>query len=123
MIVTFEPSLKDLTKSSETVLRNASSTIEISHTVHHELNRTNPENPFAFSTILNSSDPFATTKRNYLASTKNQLSIPKPIRQPPEGSLQLLHLNAIYMAANYRKQAPQRSTRRHVPIQKPTEDL
>jgi hypothetical protein len=88
--------------------------------VHRELNRTNPKNPFLFSTILNSFDPFAIEKRKDLASTKKWLSIPKIIRQPPKGSRQLLHLKAIYMAANYRKQAPQRSTRHHGPTKKPT---
>jgi hypothetical protein len=89
MILTFESSLKDLTKSSETVLRNTSSTIETSHTVHRELNRTNPEKPFLFPTILNSSEPFTTDKR-------------KDLQQPRDGSLQLLHLKAIYMAATAR---------------------
>jgi len=68
------------------VLYNASSTVETSHTVHHELNRTNPENYFFFSTILNSSDPFATEKRKDLASTKKRLSIPQLLRQlQPQG--------------------------------------
>ncbi len=89
--------------------------METNQAAHHEPNKRDPENPFLISTTLSSFDPFTTEKRKDLATTKNQLSIPKPIRQPPEGSLQLLHLNAIYMAANYRKQAPQRSTRRHGP--------
>jgi hypothetical protein len=71
------------------VLSNTSSTIETSHTVHCELNRTNPEKPFLFSTILNSSEPFITDKR-------------KELQQPREGLLQLLHLKVIYMATTAR---------------------
>jgi penicillin V acylase-like amidase (Ntn superfamily) len=86
MMVTFEPSMKDLTKSSKPGFRNTSSTNDSNQATHRAPNRTHPEKPFLFFVTLNSTDPFTTKKMKDLASALHTLphtTAPKGIRNSP----------------------------------------